>query len=677
MKKICIAIALGLTLNLQASNKVGTIPTDEGMFPFVISFTGEKGATDFSHLLDAPAGKDGFVRVEGQHFVTDKGRIRFNATNLTGEANFPSHEQAERLAARMARFGINCVRLHFMDCDYGNEGWGLPEEKSIFLRDGKDKELDPERIDRLDYLLNQFKQRGIYVDVNLYVARGHYNRKGRNAVEPALQQEEKDYAKTLLTHVNPYTGLTLATDPMVAMIELNNEDALFFFYLLRGCKYKDEWPSTDELLQKTPEEKIAFMHELEELERNHWTNMRTYLREELGVRVPITSTQLDFSIPWAFSDMDYYDMHAYWLHPNVSKDWYFDNRPMVNETDGYTLWGLSTRRPVDRPYTISEYNHPYPNFYGAEGQPMLHAYGAFQGWDGVFAYSWHNRVDEELDNQAYFFSFATRTDCLAHFQACAAMYLRGDVAESPNSVTTALIREQFDEAFCNDLSTDVISASVRNSGGNFTPAHRLVHRTAIDYNATKPIPYPEEPLGDTKISDTKELEWNNDDPDNGMFIVRSKNTKVFSGFPAGRTIDWGDGISLEVGETKLGWTTMSMTSKKGNGFTGKSTALLVATGYTHNTGAKFVLKDPNSSKPIVTCAPGDWGEGPVITEGIPATVTLATKARRTRCWALDEHGQRYKKVPVKKSSDKKAVIEIGPEYKTVWYEIETRKGWLF
>ena len=58
-------------------------------FPFPISYGGETNATSVAHLLDAPAGKHGFVRVAGGNFVTDAGPIRFNGTNITGPANFP------------------------------------------------------------------------------------------------------------------------------------------------------------------------------------------------------------------------------------------------------------------------------------------------------------------------------------------------------------------------------------------------------------------------------------------------------------------------------------------------------------------------------------------------------------------------------------------------------------
>lgn len=113
MKKMMAVASIAATL-------IGTQAKCDDRFPFVVSYGGADNATSVAHLLDAPAGKHGFVRVEGGEFVTDAGPIRFNGTNLTGPANFPEHDVADRLAARLARLGVNCVRLHYMDTWYKN-----------------------------------------------------------------------------------------------------------------------------------------------------------------------------------------------------------------------------------------------------------------------------------------------------------------------------------------------------------------------------------------------------------------------------------------------------------------------------------------------------------------------------------------------------------------------------
>ena len=150
------------------------------LFPFLISYDAPDNAVNMSHLLDAPAGRHGFVRVQDGRFVTDKGPIRFHATNLTGPANFPTHAQADELADRIARFGINCVRMHYFDAEYGN--FMTPAETGIFGKGGglpgafsadptKPFQLNPDAIDRQDYLIAALKKRGIYVNMNLHVAR--------------------------------------------------------------------------------------------------------------------------------------------------------------------------------------------------------------------------------------------------------------------------------------------------------------------------------------------------------------------------------------------------------------------------------------------------------------------------------------------------------------------------
>ena len=663
----------------QDHPKVGIVPSDEGLFPFVISYDLAKGATDFSSLLDAPAGKHGFTRIEGQHFVNDAGRIRFNGVNIVGGACFPSHEQAERLAARLAHLGVNCVRLHYFDLI--NYNYRAYNEKGLLEDDGTWCTINPEQLDLFDYMIYQFKKHGIYYNINLLVGRRTF--KGINAYDKDIQQKELDYARKLFTHVNPYTGLTFPEDPAMAMVELNNEDSIFTSY--RGQKEwspekgEPAWKTLEELKNSTAEQKLEMYDNLKAADKDHWMRQKDLLVNELGVKVPVASTQVNYSSPWALTDMDYYDMHAYWCHPHHQRDvdrWFINNIPMINDPNCGKIPQLAAYRPSDRPYTISEYNHPFPNLYGAEGLPMLHAYGAFQGWDGEFAHSWNNLSNEEPDFLPYHFTCTSRTDVVAHFICCGTMFLRADVRESSEQYVQNLPYDFFREMWTKQLNHQIEDMLVDATDSTFFPWERFTHRVATDYFAKETKSFSKEEPQAVKITDGGQIEWNNEDPEQGMFIVRTENTKLFSGFPAGRTIDWGDGISFTVGQTKLGWTTMSLVSKKANGFRKRGTALLVATGYTKHSNQVLTAEpdsnDPSMPSTFIHCRHEAWGNGPMLTEGIPATLKLASKARKTRCWALDESGKRCSKVPVKKDSEGKAVIEIGQQYKTVWYEIKVK-----
>lgn len=190
--------------------------------------------TNVSELLEKPAGKHGFVQIdENGRFVDGAGkRIRFLGVNTAFTGDFPDHDVAEGVAARMARFGINCVRIHHHDTLRAPSGvW----KEGVAPK----QELDPDVMDRLDYFVAQLKKNGIYVDLNLKVGREmvaadgltHVDQlptydKGPDHYVPRMIELQKQFARDYLTHKNPYTGLAYVDDPVVALVEINNESGL-------------------------------------------------------------------------------------------------------------------------------------------------------------------------------------------------------------------------------------------------------------------------------------------------------------------------------------------------------------------------------------------------------------------------------------------------------------------
>lgn len=213
-----------------ASAQAGAAP----MFPFVIPWDDAvKNATDVSFLNPAPLEDQHRVTARGGHFFDQTGRrVRFLGVNLTFSANFPDKPDAEKVAARMHKFGINMVRLHHMDGRKAPMGLWDPNFPDF-------QHLDADQLDRLDYLVAQFKKNGIYVDLNLHVARKFGaddgfpdtqklppNGKVTAWFEPRMVELQKQFAREMLSHRNPYTGQTYAQDPVMALIEIHNEDSM-------------------------------------------------------------------------------------------------------------------------------------------------------------------------------------------------------------------------------------------------------------------------------------------------------------------------------------------------------------------------------------------------------------------------------------------------------------------
>ncbi len=121
--------------------------------------------TNLSGFLDKPAGLFGYVYVgEDGHLYAGTKRIKFLGVNICGRAAFPDREDAEKISARLAKFGVNIVRFHHMDAPW--------ENFNIFDKStGGTRILNSQALDRLDYFIAMLKENGIYVDLNLLVSR--------------------------------------------------------------------------------------------------------------------------------------------------------------------------------------------------------------------------------------------------------------------------------------------------------------------------------------------------------------------------------------------------------------------------------------------------------------------------------------------------------------------------
>lgn len=216
---------------------------------------------DISFLLDAPAGRDGFIGVGDGHLVKPDGsRFRIWGVNLTGWTTgstlLPPKHEAPVWADALARFGINCVRFHFLDMPTRDpdavESPDDPRRRPAGLIDrtaDHTQALDPEQLDLFDFFVAELKQRGIYTNLNLNVGRTYKAGdgvpdwdavriwKGMTFVGERLIELQRDYARDLLTHYNPHTQAEYRHEPAVAIVEIVNENSLYEFWMrnwLRG-----------------------------------------------------------------------------------------------------------------------------------------------------------------------------------------------------------------------------------------------------------------------------------------------------------------------------------------------------------------------------------------------------------------------------------------------------------
>lgn len=306
--KIKIIYLLAALSFLAAANAIPETGGKDEWYPFVISekLDPDSPANIGKLVLDPPAGKHGFVKVKDGHFYFEDGtRAKFWGTNLCFSACFPSKKQAEVLAKRLAFFGFNAVRLHHMDFYFEPEG--IFEDTNPASNDPQSKKttkLSEKQLERLDYLIYQLKIRGVYVDMNLLVRRhftladgvvnaGDLSRGAKfvSIFDAKIMELQKQYAKDLLTHHNPYTKLRYCDDPAVALVEITNENSLFMsddaglprYYAEEMQNLRKEW-----LGEAGKPDKITKNDLYMYLEKKFFRGMTDFLKNNCGVKVPIT-----------------------------------------------------------------------------------------------------------------------------------------------------------------------------------------------------------------------------------------------------------------------------------------------------------------------------------------------------------------------------------------------------
>ena len=213
-------------------------PASAQTFPFELPWDdAAKTATDVSDLNPAPLTGAQRIVIKDGHFADATGRrVRLLGTNIVASAAFTRPEDAAAVAARLHKYGFNIVRMHHMDASWSNPSiFGFDHDSAA----GPNQTVDPAARELLDNFVAELKNHGIYTNLNLHVSRAPTPGDGfpdtdklpelgkvTAYFEPKFIAMQKDYARQMLDHVNPHTGLRWADDPAIAVVEINNEDTL-------------------------------------------------------------------------------------------------------------------------------------------------------------------------------------------------------------------------------------------------------------------------------------------------------------------------------------------------------------------------------------------------------------------------------------------------------------------
>ena len=458
---------------------------NDGFFawePEVDTFTSE-AMIDLSSLNEDVAGQQGRVRAAGNHFVLADGHpVKFWAANAGPGIWSLDHQSQVYLARRLAKSGVNMVRLHGP------------------LYDSRQGKFDKRKLDNLQHMVHAFKNEGIYTHLSFYFplwldAEVVDHPFMLIFFDRELQTLYADWAAQILNTPNPYTGLPLGQDQSVAIVELVNEDSHFFWTFGKTKMAPDKWQEFTKLygdwlrtkygtlekvidswqvqepeddlpagrielydafsmttagVKQQPKRRARLRDQVEFLTHNMCDfnqKVISYLRRKCSydglvscgnwhVADPAT---LDALERYCYTVGDVIDHHGYFDYGHQGNAASYAVQPQQSFTSQSAI-NLQQPNPLPfvetkgYPHIVSEIGWPMPNMYRSEFTFLASAYGALQGLDGIYSFAIGGAG---WDQQANKFPVSTPAT-LGCFPAAALVYRKGYVAEAPAMILDVL-----------------------------------------------------------------------------------------------------------------------------------------------------------------------------------------------------------------------------------------------
>lgn len=643
------------------------------------------GVFDFSSLLHEPAGRYGAIRTTPRGHFEFEGRpgtrVRLWGVNLCFSAQYLEKAEADLLAERLARSGYNTVRFHHFDGE--------------LIRGGKRSwELNAQSLDKLDYLFAALKQRGIYLNIDLFTSRsfsedelrrfspltgpGRRNFTALLPISEAAYDSWARFATALLSHRNPYTGLTWAEDPALIGICPVNENPLFN-RIERDAEifalYEKAFASAGgQGGAKTSNPQFnKFIHAL-----NARTDQRMFAHlRSLGTKALLTGANYTISQGLTFvrEHYDYIDCHSYWDHPKFPvRSWAapfaFGQGSSVRARAKMPNRIMPTRI-FGKPFVSTEFNFCRPNQFRFEGAVLMPAYASLQDWDALynFQYAMNRQMAIHSGSENYF-AIANDPIGLIADRVGSFLFQRGDIAPAERAIAYAV---RPDEAFSSlgrlfpgDFSPlglvarlgsltgqpaevakkfpahDRLAAIVTGEVPAGSPRHTYANGSAMAERMQHDGALPPNSVSadNTRyVSDTGQIELI---ADAGTVKVVTPRSELFILAPQSELR--GERVTVSNGATRGSVSVIALASDTDEPTLAGARRILV----THladalPAGMEFGHTDRKLLKA--------WGSGPHLLARADASLQLRLPGGDWKAWAVDATGARVRELPVRREGE--------------------------
>jgi hypothetical protein len=435
-----------------------------------------------------------------------------------------------------------------------------------------------------------------------------------------------------------------------------------------------------------------FLEFLLSRDKAYWDANRQAVHETLDPLVPVSATQMWYGGLLNLDgqrDMDYFDLHFYEDHPNFpGRDWDLSNWRIRNSSAiggglKYCLDCAATR-VAGAPFTLSEYNQPWPNSYGAEIDPTMAVFGAFQDWDSLMHFCYSAANEEEAQPIPRGMNLSGNWAQFSNLGQAAWAFRSGAIQAGKQPWEIAETKDTRLKMARMKKSHPMAGWLHENTGYDETIA--LVHPVGLVRAEDRPNAPPLPPVGSSPYtSDTGEMTYYM----NKLFLVHAPQAAgVFGFLGTGNKISTG-AIDLELAPSARGFVTLFLTSLDHRPLPESHHMLLSLPGYIYGTQPgshpprpqKLVHYDSQDDWWTLEKAPHPPGKAPGIgTDAVPPAwlervecfLTLRTAIRKLDVFPLGGSGERLSPLAMgdvqKIKGGLKIHLHADGQAKSPWFE---------
>ena len=452
---LIVLVYLSLPLSSLAKSKFE--PLDQNTWKKAL-FSWDSSPVDLSFLNHKPAGKFGPVRAAGDKLIFANGNeARFWGVNIQAHALFNTDDKhIARHAKRLARLGINLVRIHHHDSH-----WVKP---NVFVSTtNHTRTLQASSMRKIDQWITALRNEGIYIWLDLHVGRklrpgdhiyAYEETKGDISaygyLNRSIQTRMIEFQENYLNHTNVLTGIKYKDDPAIMGVLITNENTLSHNggnrYLTNKNAPKHNALFNSDRLAMTQRTGLSY-----EKTYNTWLpgESKIYLSDvehrfnqsmisslhRLGVSTLIATNNLwntpAYTLP-SLTDGDLIDTHAYGQGNALKKD----PRKQHNFLAPIALGAIA-----GKPVTISEWNVQSDGVRDRFYMPLYTAaISSFQGWDAAMLYG-YSQVPLNTSTQVRNWSSYNDPALMGMMPAAALLYRQRHVAQAKKNYLLKLNRQ--------------------------------------------------------------------------------------------------------------------------------------------------------------------------------------------------------------------------------------------